>query len=130
MTRRPYKRQLASTSWWLKHPRYIRYMLREFSALFIGIYILVLTVGLYRLSEGAEAYSSFLSAVGGLAGLGLAILTFIFAIYHSYTWFAVTPKAMPLRFAGKPVPAAVIVAAHWCGFIIISLILWLIAGSG
>lgn len=129
MSRRPYIREPSKTGWWLEQPRYIRYMAREMSALFIGIYGLILIVGLFRLSQGEIAYEAFLATVEGPAGLIFAIVAFVFAVYHTYTWFQVTPKAMPLMFGGKRVPGAIIVAAHWLGFVIVSTALWLLVGG-
>jgi fumarate reductase subunit C len=129
MSRRPYIRELSRTGWWLKQPRYIRYMMREISALFIGTYVLVLIVGLFQFSRGEAAYTAFLSAAEGTVGLIFAVTTMIFAIYHSYTWFQVTPKAMPLMFAGKRVAGTIIVAAHWTVFALASLVLWLLVSS-
>ena len=129
MSRRPYLREPSKTGWWLEQPRYIRYMAREMSALFIGIYALILIVGLFRLSQGEAAYAAFLATVEGPAGLIFAVVAFVFAVYHTYTWFQVTPKAMPLMFGGKRVPGAVIVAAHWFGFLVVSAALWLLVGG-
>jgi len=98
-------------------------MLREVSSAFIGAYVLMLIVGLLRLSQGRDAYETFLTAVLSPAGVAFSVITFVFAIYHSVTWFRVTPKAMPLRMAGKPVPPAVIVGAHWLGWLIASLLI-------
>lgn len=126
MSRRPYIRDVSKTGWWLKHPRYIRYMLREMTAAFIGIYVLTVIVGLLRLSQGEAAYAAFLATAKGTPGLTFAVITLGFALYHSYTWFQVTPKAMPLTFAGKRVPGATIVAAHWFGFVVVSIVLWLL----
>ncbi|MDH3513032.1 MAG: fumarate reductase subunit C [Gammaproteobacteria bacterium] len=128
MSRRPYIRELSKTGWWLKQPRYIRYMMREISALFIGIYVLVLIAGLFRLSQGQAAYDAFLATAEGPVGLTFAVVALVFALYHTYTWFAVTPKAMPLMISGKPVPGAFIVAAHWLGFVVVSAALWLLVG--
>ena len=128
MNRRPYKPKLSKTSWWLKRPRYVRYMMREMSAAFIGAYVLVLITGLYRLSQGEAAYDTFLAAAEGSIELTFATIAIAFAIYHSFTWFQVTPKAMPLMFRGGRVPGAVIVAAHWLGFILVSVALWLLVG--
>lgn len=128
MSRRPYIREPSKTGWWLKHPRYIRYMMREMSAAFIGIYALVLIAGLFRLSQGEAVYGAFLAAVEGPVGVAFAVVAMIFAIYHTYTWFQVTPKAMPLTFAGKRVPGAIIIAAHWLGFVVVSAALWLLVG--
>ena len=128
MSRRPYIREPSRMGWWLKQPRYMRYMMREISALFIGIYVLVLIVGLFQLSKGQAAYEAFLANAEGPVGSTFAVFAFAFAIYHSYTWFQVTPKAMPLTLAGKRVPGAIIIAAHWFGFVLISAALWLLAG--
>lgn len=129
MSRRPYIRELSKTGWWLKQPRYVRYMAREMSALFIGIYVLILMAGLFGLSRGEAAYEAFLESAEGPAGLTFAVITLVFAIYHTYTWFQVTPKAMPLMIGRKRVPGTVIVAAHWFGFFVVSATLWLLAGS-
>lgn len=129
MTRRPYKAEFPAHSWWLRHPRYIRYMLREMSALFLGIYVLVLIAGLYCLSQGKPVYEQFLTAVEGPAGLTFAVVTMFFAIYHSYTWFKVTPKAMPLMLRGQRLPGAVIIAAHWLIFALLSAAVWLLVSS-
>ncbi len=129
MSRRPYLREPSKSGWWLEQPRYIRYMAREMSALFIGIYALILIVGLFRLSQGEAAYAAFLATVEGPAGLIFAIVAFVFAVYHTYTWFQVTPKAMPLMFGGKRVPGAIIIAAHWFGLVVVSAALWLLVGG-
>ncbi len=128
MSRRPYKPELSKSGWWLKQPRYIRYMMREMSAAFIGIYVLLLITGLYKLSQGSAAYDAFLAAAEGPVGLAFAAIAIIFAIYHTYTWFQVTPRAMPLMLGDKRVPGAVIVAAHWLGFAVVSAALWLLVG--
>jgi fumarate reductase subunit C len=63
------------------------------------------------------------------ASFAFAVLAMLFALYHTYTWFQVTPKAMPLLFAGKRVPGAVIELGHWAAFIVASAIFWfLMAG--
>jgi len=104
-------------------------MMREISSAFIGFYVLALIVGLFRLSQGEAAYNEFLTAATGPAGLIFAVFALLFAIYNTYTWFQVTPKAMPLMLAGKPVPGTIIVAVHWLGFVVASAALWLLAGS-
>ena len=127
MSRQPYVREVPRVTWWLKQPRYIRYMMREISAALIGTYILIVIVGLVRLSQGQAAYEAFLGAVWSQLGVTFSIIALLFALYHSYTWFQVTPMAMPLRLAGKRVPGAVIVVAHWLGFAVASTVLLALA---
>lgn len=126
MPRGPYKPDLSRSGWWLRQPRYIRYMMREMSAAFIGIYVLLLIAALTALSRGQVAYDSFLATAEGPVGIGFAVVALVFATYHTYTWFQVTPRAMPLVVRGKRVPGVVIIAAHWFGFIIVSAVLWLL----
>jgi fumarate reductase subunit C len=128
MSRRPYIREVSATRWWLKQPRYVRYMAREISALFIGIYILILMAGLFGLSRGQAAYEEFLEKAEGPVGLIFAVIAMIFAVYHTYTWFQVTPKAMPLMIGSKRIPGPFIIAAHWFGLVVVSVALWLFAG--
>ena len=46
VSRRPYQREVPRVRWFLRHPRYVRYMFREVTCLFIGAYTLVLVAGL------------------------------------------------------------------------------------
>lgn len=126
MSRRPFIRETSKTRWWLTQPRYLRYMLREISALFIGLYAFGLIVGILQLSRGEVAYENYRAAVDGVGGLLFAGATFVFAIYHTHTWFQVTPKAMPLMLGGKRVHGVIIIAAHWVGFALVSAALWLL----
>jgi fumarate reductase subunit C len=48
--------------------------------------------------------------------------------YHSVTWFAVAPKAMPLTVRGEPVPAKAIVGRHYAAWAVVSLIVLITAG--
>ena len=128
MIRRPYIRPVRRYSWWLSQPRYIRYMLREGSAIFIGAYIVIVIIGLLRLSQGPVAYASFLVAIQSYAGVAFSFVTFVFALYHSVSWFGVTPKAMPLRMGGKAVPPAIIIGAHWFVWAVASLLILLWVG--
>ena len=129
MTGRPYVRPVRRYTWWLSQPRYVRYMLREISSAFFAAYILMLIVGLLRLGQGPAAYESYLAAVRSPAGVAFSLITFVFAVYHSATWFRVTPKAMPLRIGGKAVPPVMIVAAHWLGWAVASLLILFWAGA-
>lgn len=59
MSRKPYVRPISKTWWWLKHPRYMRYMSREVTCIFIGAFALLMVCTLERLSHGQAAYEAF-----------------------------------------------------------------------
>jgi fumarate reductase subunit C len=127
VSRRPYIREVKS-GWWLQQPRFIRYMIRELTSLFVGLYCALLVVGLYRLAQGQAAWDGFLAALSSPADVGFQLLCLAFAVYHSATWFNVTPKAMPLMVKGELVPARTIIAFHYGAWAVISLIVLIVAG--
>jgi fumarate reductase subunit C len=118
-------RPASTTGWWLSEGRYFRYMLRELSSLFIGAFTILLIFGLYRLSQGQAEFDALVALLLGRGGTAFVAVTFLFSAYHTYTWFQVTPKAMPIVLAGKRVPGFLIVAAHWMGLLLVSAALWI-----
>jgi fumarate reductase subunit C len=127
MTRRPYLRKVER-SWWLRQPRYVRYMIRELTSLFVGLYCALLVVGLIRLTQGQAAWDGFVTAFSSPPGVVFQLVCLVFAIYHSVTWFALTPKAMPLVVKGEPVPGIVIVGAHYVAWAMVSIVVLIGAG--
>jgi fumarate reductase subunit C len=120
MTRRPYERAITS-EWIFRHPRYVRYMVREFSCLFIAGWTVLMVWGLKQLSEGPAAWAAFLEVLKSPACLVFQLLTLAFAAYHSITWFNLTPKALPLQVGEEFVPDWVIAGAHYAGWAVLSL---------
>lgn len=127
MSRHPYLRKVQR-SWWLQHPRYVSYMIRELTSLFVGLYCALLAVGLVRLAQGQAAWDGFVAAISSPPGVAFQLICLVFAVYHSVTWFALTPKAMPLRLKGEPVPGIAIVGAHYIVWAVVSIIVLIGAG--
>jgi fumarate reductase subunit C len=121
MSRRPYVRKVER-SWWLRRRRYVVYMIRELTSLFIGLYCALLVVGLIRLSQGQAEWDAFIVAISSPPVVIFQLVCLAFAIYHSVTWFALTPKAMPLMIKGEPVPNAAIIGAHYVAWAVVSLV--------
>jgi fumarate reductase subunit C len=128
MSRRPYARPITS-EWIFRHPRYVRYMVREFSCLFIGGWTLLMVWGLKALSDGPPAWAAFLELLKTPASIAFHVLTLAFAAYHSVTWFNLTPKALPLQLGEEFVPDRVISGAHFAAWAIVSAALLYLAGA-
>ncbi len=128
MTRRPYVRPVSS-EWIFRHPRYLRYMVREFSCLFIGGWTLLMVWGLKQLAAGPAAWGAFLELLRSPASIVLHVLALAFAVYHSVTWFNLTPKALPLQRGESFVPDAVIAGAHFGLWAALSLAVLYLAGA-
>ena len=128
MSRKPYLRPITS-EWIFRHPRYLRYMVREFSCLFIGGWTLMMVWGLKQLAQGPEAWAAFLQFLATPASIVFHLLTLAFSIYHSVTWFNLTPKALPVQRGEEFVPDAVISGAHFALWGVISLAVLGLAGA-
>jgi len=126
--RRPYVRE-ETWRWIFRHPRYLRYMAREFSCLFIGAWTLLLVWGLKQLSEGPAAWSAFLASLKSPASIAFHLVALGFAAYHSITWFRLTPKALPLQLGEAFVPDGVISGAHYAAWAALSFAVLYLAGA-
>jgi len=128
VTRKPYVRPMR-WRWIVRHPRYVRYMTREFSCLFIGGWTLLMVWGLKQLAEGPAAWAAFLECLQSPASIVFHVLALAFAVYHSITWFNLTPKALPLQVGEEFVPDAAISGAHFGAWAVLSLAVLYLAGA-
>ena len=129
MSRRPYVREVSKTRWYFRHPRYLRYMSREITCIFIGAFALLLLCALGRLADGQSAYESFVAALQGPWGIFGLLVVLIFAVHNATSWFNVTPKALPVQIGEEFLPGKFIVAAHYAVWIVVSLAVLLLAGA-
>ncbi|MDS4070658.1 MAG: fumarate reductase subunit C, partial [Candidatus Competibacter sp.] len=104
MSRKPYIREVSKTTWFLSQPRYKRYMAREVTCIFIFAYTFLLIVALKRLSEGPDAFQGFLNALHSPLGVLFNLVVLVATVYHSTSWFNVTPQAMPIQRGEEFVP--------------------------
>ena len=115
--------------WWLSHPGYLRYMLRELSCIPIGAFAALLVLALLRLGQGPEAWQAFRDALASPLAIVWQVIALGFAVYHSITWFALAPRTMPLRIGVNEVPGTWIAAAHYLLWLVLSAIILLAAGA-
>ena len=128
VSRNPYVREMTFR-WIFRHPRYLRYMVRELSCLFIGAYTLMLVWALKQLADGPAAWKAFLECLQSPASIVFHLLALGFALYHSITWFNLTPKALPLQLGEDFVPDGVIAGAHFGAWAALSAAILYLAGA-
>ena len=128
MSRRPLVREVSPTSWYFRHPRYMRYMSREITSIFVGAYCVLLVVGLRRLAAGPVAWDAFLAALKSPASIVFQFLALVAAVYHAATWFNATQKAMPVQIGEDFVPGNVISGAHYVVWVVLSFGILFLAG--
>ena len=118
--RKPYTREIPY-DWWMKQLFYTKYMLREGSSVFITFYSLVLAWGVFRLSQGEVAFNAWLEALQNPFAIFLHLITLVFALYHTITWFSLAPKAADIWIKGKRLTDNIIVSVHYAAFVIATI---------
>lgn len=98
------------TNWWKRLPFYRRYMLREATCVAVIAYALVLLTGLWRFTQGEQAYAAWRAALASPVSIVLHLAMLAAMLFHAWTWFEVMPKTMPfIRVGGRRVADATIV---------------------
>ena len=118
--RRPYVRSMDG--WWRRNPYFVRYMIREATAVLVLGYAVVLLVGVIRLAQGEAAYNAWLEALRTPLSLAFHAVLLVGFLYHTWSWFSIMPKTMPMILVGgKRLQPAVItgtglvISAVLCG---------------
>jgi fumarate reductase subunit C len=128
MSRNPLVREVPPTSWYFRHPRYLRYMSREITSIFVGAYCVLLVVGLQRLAAGPVAWEGFLAGLRSADSIAFHLLALAAAFYHAATWFNATQKAMPVQIGEDFVPGGLISGAHYAVWAVLSFVVLHLAG--
>ena len=128
-TMSPYRRPVPA-AWWLKKRVYFLFILREFTSVFIAIYVILFLLMLYNLSIGRAAYEAYLRFLATPGMIGFHVLALIAALYHTFTWFSLVPNINVVRIGEDRVPAIAIVAPLFIGWIVVSaMIAWIVLVS-
>ena len=114
--------------WWKKNPFFMRYMAREFTALAVLAYSIVLTVGVVRLAQGEAAWNGWLDALQTPWSMVFHALLLVAFFVHAKSWFEIMPKTMPMMFVGgHRVSASAITRTGWAATLAASALLFALA---
>ena len=103
---------------WKHNPYFVRYMIREGSAVFISLYAVILLAGLWCLSRGPAEYDAWLSLLTSPLLILFHLIALVAVCYHSYTWFRVMPKTMP----DLPIDAGMVVVYGVAFVVVVSVV--------
>ena len=111
--------------WWLKDRNYLKFVLRELTSVFVAFFALLYLWQLRALAQGPDAYAQFLARLKTPFFLTVDIVALVFVLFHTITWFNLTPTAMVVRMRGKRVPAEIIIGSEYVAWVLASgIIFW------
>lgn len=119
--RRGYVRPMQG--WWRRDPFFVKYMIREVTAVGVLVYAIILMVGLLRLSQGEAAWNGWLAALRSPGSVLLHLVLLVSMVVHAKSWFDIMPKTMPLMFSGgQRVPASTIIRTGYIATVIATIV--------
>jgi fumarate reductase subunit C len=126
VNRKAYVRPMQG--WWRRDPYFVRYMVREATAVAVLVYAIVLTVGVVRLAEGEAAWSGWLQALRSPWSLLLHAALLVAMFVHAKSWFEIMPKTMPMIvIGGQRLAASTITRSGWAATVVASIVLFALA---
>ncbi len=120
-------RPRVSVYWWLGQWQYLKFILRELSSVFVACFVVVTLFQLRALRNGPDAYARFQHWLQTPPAIALNTIGFLFVVFHTITWFNLTPRAMAIRAHGKRLPDFLVAAPNYALWLILSVAVgWLI----
>jgi fumarate reductase subunit C len=124
--RNTYMRPMAG--WYRRNPRFMAYILREGTSIFVALYAIILLWGLTALSGGPQSFERWLAFLSSPLSVLLHLVILAAAVYHAYSWFQVAPKATPpLMLGTKSVPDSAIIGGGYAACVVVSLVILIVA---
>ena len=112
---------------WLSSKPYFMFILREMTSLFTAGFCIFLLVLIYALGEGPETYNALLSVLRRPWVVVTHLIVLLFSLYHTFTWFNLTPKVVVIWRGEHKVPeSAVLVGVYTGWFVVSAVITWII----
>jgi fumarate reductase subunit C len=121
---RTYPQPLAG-SWFLRRRGYVLYVIREFTAVPIAIWMIWFLVEIGRLRDGRAGYHAHLSG----AFIAFSVVCLVFALWHSLTFLSFAGLIMRIPLGDRLVGSRVIAGGAFFGLavasaVIIALLVW------
>jgi len=117
-------RRRVSTYWWLGSWSYFAFVLREASCIFVAWFVVYLLLLVRAVLQGEANYQQFMSWSATPAILWVNVVSFLFLVYHAYTFFDAAPRAMVVHLGKTRVPGSLIAGGHYAAWVLASAVIF------
>jgi fumarate reductase subunit C len=105
----------------------LKFILRELSSVFVALSVVLILLELRALRRGPEAYSRLQQRLHSPFAIALLVISFFFVVFHTITWFNLSPAAMAVRVRGKRIPDFWVAASNYAIWVVASAaVAWVI----
>ena len=113
-------KQPISRLWWLRRRSYLVFVIRELTSVFVAWFVVFLLLLVRAVAQGDREYQRFLDLAANPWMLALNVITLIFVVFHTVTWFDAAPRAMVVRVRGRRVPTRIILLLHYGAWVLLT----------
>ena len=113
-----YRPKMAA-GWWTNKRHYFMYMVREFTALPLALWLLWLLYEIYRAGRGPAHFYPPSST----AFVIFSVVCLAFALYHSFTFLSLAGVILHFKLLDKPVPSRLIVMSQFGLWLVASIVI-------
>ena len=115
--------------WWLRRRSYLLFVLRELTSVFVAWAVAFTLMTVSAVLAGEDAYRRFVDWAGSPWLVVLNVVALAFLVFHTVTWFNLTPQAMAVRVRGRRLPNAAVAAPLYVAWVLVSAFLvWIVVG--
>jgi fumarate reductase subunit C len=115
---RTYRAAMA-TNWWTRKSHYFLYMVREFTAVPLALWLLWFLVEIQRAGAGAKGYYPHTSP----AFVAFSVICLLFALYHSFTFLSLAGVILHFKVLDKQIPSRLIVLSQFGLWAVASIVI-------
>jgi len=108
-----------AAGWWTRKGHYFWYMVREFTALPLALWLLWLLYEIQRAGRGASGYYP----PNSTAFVIFSVICLLFALYHSFTFLRLAGVILHFKVLDRPVPSGLVVASQFGAWFIASIVI-------
>ena len=106
------------------------FVLRELTCIAVCYFALMTLCQMSALIAGPEAYQALQDWLKTPLANVLNVLCLAGVIFHTVTWFNVTPRAVVVRMGGKRLSDGAIIAPNYVAWLVVTCILaWIVLGA-
>ncbi len=105
--------------WWTRSFNYSKYMLREFTAVPMALWLLWFLVEVQRAQNGPSGYYPHMS----MGFVVFSVICLAFALYHSITFLSLAGVIIHINVADRPVPPRLIVLTMFGAWAVATIVI-------
>src|SRR5688572_9449165 len=117
-------------TWWLKRPAYTWFMIRDVTSVFVAGYCFFLLILMARAAGTPDEFRAFFDTLTRPLSVALHLIALAFAVYHSVTFFNLTPRILVVFRGEEKVPEHLIAGVHYAAWAVVSVVLFVIVLVG